>query len=372
MAAAMKILIQVCSDHVIDTATTIRAKRVFELLEHRFEVSLSGYRRFRSDMPKVKFLLLFPYWLFNLVRVLLKGGFDIVYLCHDRYGFLVVKILQPVCKYKIIYEAEAVVSEEYRGMGKSAMSTEFMHYLESFVARHSNCVIALSENILEFFKRYTPNVELIPAFVNTEHYKLDKETRTRMRRQYQINNVLVGLVGPFTSIFNRRYLTFLYNNLAKFDDRIKFMVVGNCPYRKQSAKLIYTGYVTNYIDYISCFDCILIPSKIPTSGPLTKILETMSLSLPVFTTPQGMVGLYHARPGKDILVFEEDELVAKLNELVFNKELMKEVSSNARAAVENHYSAQANREKLISIISSTLRSVGGKKDLSDTLPGFPC
>jgi len=350
----MKILIQVCADPVIDNGTTIRAKRVLRLLEDQFEVSLSGYYRFRSDIPKTRFLLLFPYWLFKLVRILLNGKFDTVYLSHDRYGFLVAKALQFIGKYKIIYEAHAVVSKEYGNMTKPSISARFMHSLEGFIARHSDYVVALSENTLEFFREYTPNVELIPVFVDTDdRYKLDWETRTRMRRKYEINDVLVGLIGPFTSPFNRDYLTFLYNNLARFDEGIKFMIVGDCLLREKSAKLIYTGYVTDYIDYISCLDCVLIPSQIPTGGPLNKIVEAMSLGLPVFTTPEGMVGLYHAQPGKDILVFEEDELVAKLNELVFNKELMKDIGSNARAAVESHYSVKANREKLVSIISLT-------------------
>lgn len=362
----MKVLIQVCADPVMDSGTTVRAKRVSRLLEGQFEVSLSGYHRLRGAIPKAKFLLLFPCWLFSLVRALLKGRFGIVYLCHDRYGFLVAKALQFIGKYKIIYEAHAVVSEEYRNRGKPAKKVRFMHSLEGFVARHSDYVVALSENTFEFFRGYTPNVELIPVFVDTDFYKLDRETRARMRRYYEIKNVLVGLVGSFSSPFNKHYLTFLYNNLDRFDERIKFMIVGHCLRRKENAALIYTGYVADYIDHISCFDCVLIPSQIPTGGPLNKIVEAMSLGLPVFTTPQGMVGLYHAQPGRDILVFGEDELVAKLNELVFNEELMKEVSSNARAAVESHYSAKANREKLFSVISSTLRSVGGK-DLPGTL-----
>jgi len=143
------------------------------------------------------------------------------------------------------------------------------------------------------------------------------------------------------------------------------MIIGGCPYREQSAKLVYTGHVINYIDHISCLDCVLIPSRIPTGGPLNKIVEAMSLGLTVFTTPQGIVGLYHVQSGKDILVFEEDGLVAKLNELVFNKELMNEVGSNARATIERHYSAEPNREKLVSIINSTVAASKSKRAKED-------
>jgi len=350
----MKILIVVAADLLDTNGTTIRAQRVSNMIDAQFDVRLLGYSKSRANLPKAKLLALLPYWLVRLICTLLGNKFDCIYLCHDRYGFIIAKVLQAVCRYKIIYEAHAVVSEEIEGMGKSSLSIKFMRYLESFIARHSNYVVALSQNTFEFFSKRTANVELVPVFLDTDHYKFNEVERVKVRRHYGIDNILIGLIGPFDTPFNKYYLSFLGNNLDKFDKRIKFMVIGRCAMNIQSSKVIYVGYVENYIDYLSSLDCVIIPSKVPTGGPLNKIIEAMSLSLPVFTTPQGMVGLYYIQPGKDIFVFEERELATKLSEIVFYRELMKTVGDNGHFAVENYYSEEANKRKLVALISETV------------------
>lgn len=351
----MKILIVVAADLLETNGTTVRAQRVSNMINNQFDVSLLGYSKYRPSLPKAKLLALLPYWLVRLIYTLLSKKFDYIYLCHDRYGFIIAKILQAVCRYKIIYEAHAAVSEEFEWMGKSSLGIKFMRYLESFIARHSNYVVALSQNTFEFFSKRTANIELIPVFLDTNHYRFNEIERIKIRSRYGVDDVLAGLIGPFDTPFNKHYLTFLENNLDKFDRRIKFMVIGRCTRNIRRSNVIYAGYVKNYIDYLSSLDCVIIPSKVPTGGPLNKIVEAMSLKLPVFTTPQGMVGLYYIQPGRDIFVFEDRELAIKLNEIVFNRELMKTVGDNGYIMVENYYSEAANRRKLVALLSEAVQ-----------------
>lgn len=51
----------------------------------------------------------------------------------------------------------------------------------------------------------------------------------------------------------------------------------------------------------------------------------MCCSPSVFATPKGMGGLYWIEQGKHILVFGEDELLDKVNQLIFDNELMTDV-----------------------------------------------
>ena len=352
----MKILIVVAADLLDANGTTIRAQRILNIIDDQFDVRLLGYSKYRASLPMVKLLALLPYWLVRLICILPGKKFDFIYLCHDRYGFIIAKILQAVCRYRIIYEAHAVVSEEFEGMGKSSLSIKFMRSLESYIARHSNYIVALSQNTFEFFSERTANVRLIPVFLDTEYYKVNEVERIKIRRHYGIDDVLVGLIGPFDTPFNKHYLTFLDDNLDKFDNRIKFMVIGRCTGNIRSSNVIYAGYVENYIDYLASLDCVIIPSKVPTGGPLNKIIEAMSLRLPVFTTPQGMVGLYYMQPGRDIFVFEERELATKLNEIVFNRELMETVGDNGHIIVQNYYSEEANQRKLLALLSETVQA----------------
>ena len=54
--------------------------------------------------------------------------------------------------------------------------------------------------------------------------------------------------------------------------------------------------------------------------------------------------------------FEEKELLDRVNELVFDEELVRKVGRNARTTVERHYSREVNEEKLIQILESVIGS----------------
>jgi glycosyltransferase involved in cell wall biosynthesis len=97
-------------------------------------------------------------------------------------------------------------------------------------------------------------------------------------------------------------------------------------------------------------DAVLVASTFPSSGPLNKILEPMACSLPVFTTPVGAVGLDHITSGEDIFISEESELVTKVNESLFDSDLMERVGKNARRTIEKHYGVEVNKGKLITAI----------------------
>lgn len=76
----------------------------------------------------------------------------------------------------------------------------------------------------------------------------------------------------------------------------------------------------------------------------------MACSVPVFTTPKGIVGLYNIRAGQEVYVFSEDDLVSGLNDNIFGEELIK-VAGNARGYVEKYYSKEANKQKLMGIFN---------------------
>ena len=137
---------------------------------------------------------------------------------------------------------------------------------------------------------------------------------------------IIGLIGAFVHKgINTSALDFLYRNIDEFDERIKFVVIGACDYKIQNERIEYTGYlndVQDYVDRLTRLDAVLVASRYYTSGPLNKILEPMACSVPVFTTPVGAVGLDHVTAGEDIFICDESEIVAKVNESLFDVELM--------------------------------------------------
>lgn len=341
----LRILLSVAKDISANDGTTVRAKKIFALLNEEFNVELLGYNRFQR-IPVIRF---FSY-LLSLASTLIRQRFDYVYGCNDLYSFPMLKIIQGLFKYKIVYEAHGIQSVEFRNRKIPVIIVWLVKRYERWVTANSDYVIALSKDILAFHEGCNKNIEVITNFVDTNRYRIDKEKRREIRQRYGIaDNVVLGVIGPFYEVHNRHSLDFLRENINRFDPRIKFMVIGRCDKKIESNRLIYTGYVEDYIDHLASLDGVVIPHSIALSGPKTKIVEAMASGLPVFVTPAAFAGLNYATPGKDLFVVDEAELVDKIHESIFNSELIRQVGENARRTVELFYSKDINAQKFARI-----------------------
>lgn len=365
----MRVAISVFSNISEDNGTTVRAKRVFGVLAEHFDTTLVATKVAREDCqhaqikyisaPRARQCLQIPAWVVGLFRVLLTNRFDVVFCSNDWFGFSVIYPLSLIYKYPVIFETHGILSEEYHVLGRSRIVVGFAKFIEKFVIKHATAVVALSQGIFNFYRQYNQHIELVPVFINTEHYQLDVRERQELRQNYRISGKLVGLIGPFDSSWNQYSLQFLNSSLSKFDDSITFMAIGKCgrwkPEGTIQPRVVYTGYVNDYVGHLSCLDAVIVPSRLPTSGPLNKILESMSCSLPVFTTSQGAVGLDYVQHGKDIFITQEEELPVLINRLIFDNELMYTVGNNARQTVTGFYSTQANSERLVKLVKEAFR-----------------
>jgi glycosyltransferase involved in cell wall biosynthesis len=212
-------------------------------------------------------------------------------------------------------------------------------------------VVALSMDIFRFYRRYARHIQLVPVFVDTRDYDLILANRSARRSKFRGRKV-VGVIGPFDTKWNEGSLEFLEETINKFDHRITFAIIGKCNERKIIPRSFYTGYVSDFIALLSRLDAVLVAAKISTSGPLNKIIEPMACSLPVFTTPEGFVGMDYAIPEKDIVVAKRSDMVRTVNSLIFDEALMSAIGKSARRTVEKHYSSVVNAKKLFRIISS--------------------
>jgi glycosyltransferase involved in cell wall biosynthesis len=350
------IIISVLGDISTSDGTTIRAKRIFEILKERYSVIL--ITRADKKQKSKDIIIVNPaktkLWNLKLIPVIIKNKFDVVYCSNDWFGFITYYLLSKIYKYKIIFEAHSILSEEIKEIGYIELKVKFYQFLERFVIKHADYVIALSENTFEFYEKYNQHIELIPVFVNEAVFKINKEIETKKYKRQK--RKLIGLIGPFDGMFSKHILEYLHANIDQFDNRIHFFVIGKCDNRIKNNMITYTGYLEttqNYIDVLSNLNAVLVPSKIATLGPLNKIIEPMSCSLPVFTLPKGMVGLYYVENGRDILVFEDDKIIDKVNELIFEDELMKKIGKNARIVVEKYYSKEVNEKKLVDLIEES-------------------
>jgi glycosyltransferase involved in cell wall biosynthesis len=364
----MRIVIPLFNNVMANDGTVVRTLRVAQLIEKGHEVTLvtRSKRKLRDtakgiEMLGLRFLIRLAqsvWWNLKLSFLLLTKKADIVYCSNEYFGFPSIYVWSKVRGYSIIYEAHDILSQLAIQLRWPSALVKLFLFLERFIVRNVDYLVALAPNILEHYSTYNARTALIPVFVDTDQYRpLSKSPGSRDFKR-------VGIIGPFVinDARKKEHLHFLYSNLEKFDRRLRLVVIGQCSERIQHERIEYTGYIDSteaYADLLARLDAVIVPEKTATTGPLNKIIEPMSCSVPVFTTPQGMVGLYWVESHKDLLVFEENELVSKMNELIFDNAFMAQIGSNARVAVERYYSKNAIEDNLNRILEAVMKGKSG-------------
>jgi len=351
-----RIAISVIGNIASTSGTTVRARSIMKIIRSRYEFFLITratsvddklFTSLNVKKPAVK--LVKPertrLWNLKLIPIILHHRFNVVYCVADLFGFITYYLLSKLLRYKIIFEAHALAHREKEQISK--MRSMIYLLLEVFIARKANAVIALSGVTYSFYHRLNENTFFIPVFID------DKLFRNCSEKTEHATKKVAGLIGPFATEPNKYQLDFLYTNLDKFDEKTQFLVIGECDERLTSSRVKYTGYlepIEEYVRVLCQLDALLVPVKFATFGPKNKILEAMACSLPVFTSPQGVVGLDFAEPDKNILVYEDTKLVQKINELLFDEESMKKIRQNARATVERFYAESIYKAIVLNIV----------------------
>jgi glycosyltransferase involved in cell wall biosynthesis len=360
----MKIAVSCLCDASNSDGTSVRAKRIFEVLQQKYDCTLIMRGEHRSKTDKVEVIRPSKFWNFQLIPVVLKNRFDLVYCSNDFWGFFTYFLLAKLLTCKVILEAQGVLSleREERYPDPSPIDhirIRMLKWREKFTVKHADYIIALSHDIAKCYGKFNKNIVIVQNFVDEKQFKPQESSHEQILKD--IGGKTIGLIGPFTQkyditrnfLVSNSFLDYLYQNIQKFDVRINFIIIGQCDYKIENERISYTGYLSDfqdYIDQLTHLDAVLVPAKFSSFGALTKVLEPMACSVPVFTTPHGLVSFDHVTPGEDILIYDESELADKVNEFLFDIELMERVGKNARRTIEKFYSKTMNSKQLIEVI----------------------
>jgi glycosyltransferase involved in cell wall biosynthesis len=340
----------------MNDGTSLRAKRVFELLQKDYDCTLIMRGKHDSKSDNVEVIRPSKLWNFQLIPVVLKNRFDLVYCSNDFWGFFTYFALAKLLPCKVIFEAHGILSKEREislsHSPTSKVGIKILKWREKFVIQHADCLIALAQDIDRYYGRFNKCIFIVDNFIDEKQFEPQKSSREPLSDDKERKEV--GLIGPFDqNNINNYFLDFVYQSIDRFDARINFIIIGQCDYKITNERISYTGYLSDFQDYVgqlTHLDAVLVPAKFPSYGALTKVLEPMACSVPVFTTPAGLVSFDHVTPGEDIFICDESELVAKVNESLFDSDLMEKVGKNARHTVEKYYSKTVNSKKLIGVI----------------------
>ena len=231
---------------------------------------------------------------------------------------------------------------------KSLMKYEINSY------NYFDKIIFVSEHDEKQAKIKNPDIdsEVVEGGIDTHYFLTKREQKPSIPHL-----IFVGTLWYYPNIqainyFVRKILPFIKKEISE----IQLTIVGDNPSKeiknlaKKSGISLFGSVadVRNFIDRASAF---IVPHKI-VSGVPYKILEALSMKIPVISTVEACEGL-KVNPGENILVAETPEEFARCVIKVIKDEfLWEKISTNGRKFVETCHNADITAEKLEMIINS--------------------
>lgn len=177
---------------------------------------------------------------------------------------------------------------------------------------------------------------------------------------YKFKNTLQSnllFVGNFTYFPNIDAINFFCKNVfEKLPTSFTLTVVGkkcNEKVKFNNRRIIKKDFVEDIALEYRNADALIFPIRIG-GGTNFKVLEAMSLGVPIVARPERLAGL-EASEGKHFLgARSADEYVSQINKLYKDSSLRKNLSQNARELIEKSYAWKMIGENLFTVWKETL------------------
>jgi len=187
--------------------------------------------------------------------------------------------------------------------------------------------------------------EIINNFVDTDRFKEDKQSKSKMRKILNIpeDTFVVYHASNYRELKN----PFHFLELAKLNKgkKLLFLMLGEGPLVEEMEKQIYAdglsdmfmfvGRKENVIPYINVSDLAMLPSKRESFGLI--LAEALACGIPVMGSNKGGIP-EQVEDGVNGFLFDEvNDCNVKLNHLMSDKKLMLKLAKNCRPLVENKF-----------------------------------
>jgi len=259
------------------------------------------------------------------------------------------------CDVVTMHDCHRAWDEEYRSWGilqvlRSTLdlTNRYVLYSERKLAEKSKKIITISNNekrrLLRFYDIPEEKIVVIPDGVNVEEFKFNVNERRKIRSRLRIedNEVVLMFAGHE---FRKKGLEIIIKALPMIKEGVKLLVIGgdNPVYYKKLAskigvlnKIVFLGLVPDIKEYYAASDIFVFPSLHEGFGLV--ITEAMSSGLPVITTKLTGASELITDEYNGILLNEVDpeELARKINLLIEDEKLRKQIGKNARKTAEKY------------------------------------
>lgn len=267
-------------------------------------------------------------------------------------AFYVKNIKKP----KIVYAFDAVSDYNYKMYNKAETLVSktywYLNYLkihryEQTYNKFNSCILVNKKDKQILEKDIDTNLEVIPNGVDTEFFRNNNE-------KTDPHIVFLGdMSTPPNNDAVKYFIEEIYPKVLS-KKQVPFWIVGRNPssYIEKvgnDSNITVTGSVEDVRTYL-CPGTIFVTPMISGTGIKNKILEAMSMNLPVVSTSIGINGIDAENYKEFILCDDPTSFADAILELSYNKDLSEKIGLEARRFVEKNYSWERSMHKMEKII----------------------
>ncbi len=261
---------------------------------------------------------------------------------------------------KIVYAFDAVSDYNHNMYKKSKSFASRIYWYLNYLKIHNyekvynsfDCCILVNEKDRKILEKdiHIP-LEVIPNGVDTFYFRNSSP-------EGEVRLVFLGdMSTPPNNDAVKYFVENIYPEVLK-EQSVKFYVVGRNPSAyistlKDDSNIIVTGSVDDVRKYLTKGSIFVTP-MISGTGIKNKILEAMSMELPVISTSCGISGINGENQVHFLLADTPDEFKDNILKLIHDEKLREKIGSEARIFVENNYSWKTSMTKLDDIISNLI------------------
>jgi glycosyltransferase involved in cell wall biosynthesis len=305
-------------------------------------------------------------FILEILKILKNEKIDIIQITHPS-GIFAAKLITKLTQNKIplVYDAHNVESNhvmevftnnpKYSRLEKLIFPA-YIKFIEKIVCKYIvNHITSVSEKEREkFTKRYKLKKEKITVVPSGCHIPElpDKKCKNDIKEEIGIDSdkIIIFFHGLFSHSPNKDAFKTIENYIAsKFEEvneRVLFVVGGTGVPKFERANIKAVGFIEDLYKVMSIADIAIVPLT-RGAGTKLKVMDYLSVGLPIVTTKKGIEGI-NAKNGEHVIIVDDvnEEFINAIKYLIDNEEERKRISANARKLAEEEYDWDKIGEKL--------------------------
>lgn len=296
----------------------------------------------------------------KLSRVLNLNTYDFVQL-ESVFLAPYIDTIRKLSDAKIVLRTHNVETRIWSRLAKSApflkrkyleLQCKRLEKFESITLEKVDHIITMSNNDAVVLKEMgmLDNYSIIPISIDVSKYE----------SEFKILNKKIGFIGSLDWRPNIEGLEWfienVWNELQKANSDIQFHVAGRAPSESlvklmEDAKVIYQGEVRSAQNFITSNMILVVPLH-SGSGLRVKILEAMSLGIPVVTTTIGAEGINVVDDESIIIADDAQQMISDIQSILIDIETYFSIANNSKQVIQQYYNSEIVAQQFNDVYTS--------------------